>query len=269
MYPQLLCRTESGWERQPCLLLFQWWETFSLAHKAEIFFFSPLDSVSGSWKENDIQLNTMLRWTFLTLRVAPPDVFIHSPWCQEDRNYLQPGFSLKHKAWSFENQASRRESGMGGARITELTLETLSLKEQAHRWQIQLPLSFPKAKPAEALHEDNRPWQYLLAEMACIVSPHCIEHVLQIILASLTSEISNQIFPTEMGTQWFFTHTPPENAQISWAIWSWACYSSTPCKICLDWQGQFPHAGLRKRTGTPRQKKKYYSCLNWHLMTTA
>lgn len=50
-----------------------------------------------------------------------------------------------------------------------------------------------------------RQWQRLLAELPCIVFFHCIEHILQIILASLTLKLSDQIYPTETGTQWFFT----------------------------------------------------------------
>lgn len=207
LFLQWLCRTVSEWRLRPRLLLLQWSEIFSLACKAEKF--SPLDSLSGSWKENGIQLNTTLQWTFLTLLLSPTDVFIHSPRCQEDRNYLQPGFPLKHKAWSLENQASAGASGKGGDRITELTLETPSLNELAQQWQSPQSLSFPKAELTEASDGDNWPWQYLLTEMSRIgfFSPNCIEHVLQMILASLTVELSNQISPTEIGTQWFFTHT--------------------------------------------------------------
>lgn len=204
----------SEWRLQPRLLLLQWSETFSLARKAEKF--SPLDSLSGSWKENGIQLNTTLQWTFLTPLLSPTDVFIHRPPCQEDRNYRQPGFPLKHKARSWENQASAGASGKGGDRITELTLETPSLRELAQQWQSPLPLSFPKAELTEASDGDNWPWQYLLTEMSRIgfFSPNCIEHVFQMILAALTSELSNQISPTEIGIQWFFTH-PAKKMQKS------------------------------------------------------
>lgn len=98
-FKQFLCRTEYKTPDIPGHAPLIWGLVTCSQGRA---FSAPQLSLSGSWKENAIQLHILLWWTFITQLISRADVFIHSSGMSSTvasvSIRLFP-YQTKHKAW--------------------------------------------------------------------------------------------------------------------------------------------------------------------------
>lgn len=92
---------------------------------------------------------------------------------------------------------------------------------------------------------------------------HYMEHILQIILASLTLELSNQICPTETGTQWFFTCPTRKMPKSSGPSGAKPYYSGHTVRSAYTDRGNFHVLSWAEE---PQEERKTYFCPNHRVM---